>query len=486
MNLHFMEDFYSKYNIGTSTQTVITLGIIFIVAFLLTRITKKIKLPNVTAYIIAGVLIGPYVLNLVPSSIKTDMSFVTDLGLGFIAFASGRYFNLRMLKSNGIKPVFIALIESLLTSVVVFCLMLPFGLPIPVCLIIASIGGTTSSASTLMTIREYKCEGEFVNYVVELNAIDNVFGILSFSVVGGIAIAMLGGNEGGAFNSIWLPILVNLGLMVIGFVAGVIMSKFVITPTRSKDNRLILTVAAILILVGICGLTNIISSSLFATPLLCIMVFGATYMNMTGDEELFSQVADFGAPITLIFFVLSGINFQISYLGTVGVIGIVYFLVRLVMKYSASTLGSLVTRSDKTITKYVGMTMIPQAGISIGLAAIVLNVLTGDNAKWGEQINAIIVFAGILYEIVGPAAAKLALKLSGSLKEDNKLKASNGSIVVSDESMLADSKVLVDDESYKKRMAELGNMKTEIDAANRYVHTQAYTNGFKPKDDNDN
>ncbi|MFA6729114.1 MAG: cation:proton antiporter [Prevotella sp.] len=483
MKLHFLEDFYTNYGIDSPTQVVITLGMLFIVAFLLTRITKKIKLPNVTAYILAGILIGPYILNLIPGQIITDMSFVTDVGLGFIAFSSGRYFNLSMIKHNGWKPVIMALMESILTSAVVFLVMLPFNIPIGVALIIASIGGTTSSASTLMTIRQYKCTGSFVDYVVELNALDNVLGILSFSVCSGIALALLGvSGETGVFNAVWLPILVNLGLIGIGFLAGLFLSKVVITPTRSKDNRLILTVAGILLLVGLCGLTNIIDDNLFATPLLCVMAFAASYINFTGDDEIFEQVSDFGAPIILIFFVLSGVKFNISYLGTVGLIGIIYFLVRFAVKYGSSYLGALVVKSDKTITKYVGMTMIPQAGISIGLAAIVLRMLTGNYASWGEQINAIIVFAGILYEIVGPALAKLALKLSGSLTEETKGKFKKGQLVVESESMLRDVAPIEDEEAYHKKMAEFNSMKNELDEANRYIHTTAYKESGKNKD----
>jgi Kef-type K+ transport system membrane component KefB len=494
MDLHFLEDFYSTYKISNGTQAIISLVVIFLVAFLFTRITKKLKLPNVTAYIFAGILIGPYVLNLVPSDpVLNNMSFLTDVGLGFIAFASGRYFNLKMLKRNGWKPAVIAVIQAVLTSTIVFLLMLPFNLPIPIILVIASIGGTTSSASTLMTIREYHCEGEFVDYAIELDAIDDVWGLLSFSVCAGVALGILTSSQGGVnvsqWETIWLPILVNAGIVVIGFLVGLFMAKVAIIPTRTKDNRLILMVAAILFLVGLCGLTNVVSKYTLASPLLCVMVMAATYLNFTNDDEMFSQVADFSAPIILLFFVLSGMNFQISYMKTVGVIGIVYFVTRLVMKYVGNFVGGLVTKSDKTITKYIGLTMEPQAGISIGLAALALRMFSTVGGDYGEQINAIIIFAGILYEIAGPALAKLSLKLSGVLKEENKLKVGKkgekpAPLVVSSDSPLRDFvEVKEPSAEYVKKINDLRVMKEKCDEMNRFVHTTAYSKSFATPED---
>lgn len=498
MGLHFLEDFYQNHAIGEGTQVIISLVFIFLVAFLFTRITKKLRLPNVTAYILAGVFIGPYVLNLVPNTmipittasgdklevydILGHMSFVTDIGLGFIAFGSSRYFNLKVLKKNGWKPACIALIQAILTSLAVFLVLLPFGLPIPIVLVIASIGGTTSSASTLMTIREYHCEGEFVNYTIELDAIDNVFGLFSFSVCSGIALGIMTAEQGGEsfsqWSTIWLPVIVNAGIIIIGFLVGWFMAKVAISPTRSRDNRLILMVAAILLLVGLCGIAKVISPNIMASPLLCVMVMGATYLNFSNDDEMFTQVSDFSAPIILLFFVLSGMRFQISYLATVGVIGIVYFFVRLIVKYLSNFLGGLITKSPKVITKYIGLSTAPQAGISIGLAALALTMFSNIKGNYGEQINAIIIFSGILYEIVGPALAKLSLKLSGVLKEENRTKVKKGSelpMVISTESSLRDFvEIKAPTPEMIQKLNNLNKMKEQCDVMDRYVHTKAY------------
>lgn len=495
MNLNFVEDFYDKFKITEGTQVVISLVFIFLVAFLLTRLTKKIKLPNVTAYIFAGILIGPYVLNLVPKdTVLSHMSFVTDCGLGFIAFASGRYFNLKMLKRNGWRPAVIAIIQAMLTSVVVFLCLLPFNLPVPITLVIASIAGATSSASTLMTIREYHCEGDFVDYAIEVNAIDDVLGLFSFSLCSGIAMSIMTQTTGGGtvsqFQTVWLPLLVNLGILILGFLVGILMAKVAITPSRSKDNRLILMVAAILFLVSICGLTTA-TLNVMASPLLCVMALAATYSNLTNDDEMFSQISDFSAPLILIFFVLSGMNFDLSYMKTAGVIGITYFLVRLVMKYLGNFLGGWITKAPKQITYYMGLTMEPQAGISIGLAALALRMFSGldSSINYGEEINAIVVFSGVLYEIAGPALARLSLKLSGVLKEENKLKVKDKKgqtvpVVVSSESSLRDFvEIKTPSPEYVKKMTDLQNMKNKCDETNRYVHTKAYLGSIQAEDD---
>ena len=171
-----------------------------------------------------------------------------------------------------------------------------------------------------------------------------MFFSLAFSIISGVAFSLMGGGDNlSMFSMVWLPVLANIGVVVIGFVFGVLLAKVVITPTRSKDNRLILTVAAIMLLVRICGLAKLVDTTLSVSPLLCVMVFAATYINMTKDEELFNQVADFAAPILLIFFVLSGINYQMDQLATVGSVGVAYILVRIVAKYSGAFIGGLIT-----------------------------------------------------------------------------------------------------------------------------------------------
>lgn len=473
VTLWSIADFYSQYDIDESFQAIISLCIITVVAFLLTRITKKMKLPNVTAYIISGILVGPYVLNLVPTSIISSMTIVSDIGLGFIAFGIGRYFNISTLIKNGWKAVVISVSEVLVSSVLIFIAMMLFDLPIGICLIIASIGATTSAASTSMTIKQYDCKGKFVDYLVEIIALDNVIGLLAFSVISGISLSLMGGGDNlSIFTTVGLPVLVNLGVIVIGLVCGLFLAKVIIIPTRSEDNRLILTIALIMLLVGVCGMVKIINSSLSISPLLCVMVFAATYINITKDEHLFNQVANFAAPILLIFFVMSGLNFNLTALGTVGLIGVAYIVVRIVAKYSGAMLGGIITKQPKSIKYYTGLSLYPQAGVSVGLATLAGTMLTSISSltvDYASQINAIIVASAIFYEIIGPGLARFSLKISGSLKESD-FKASK----YETESMLKDTESHIDPVEYEAKMKALSDIQKSCEVANRYIHTTTY------------
>jgi len=464
-------DFYSQYDIDESFQAIISLCVITVVAFLLTRITKKMKLPNVTAYIISGIIIGPYLLNLVPTDIISSMSIVSDIGLGFIAFGIGRYFNISTLIKNGWKAILISISEVLVSSVLIFIAMMLFDLPIGICLIIASIGATTSAASTSMTIKQYDCKGKYVDYLVEIIALDNIIGLLAFSIISGISLSLMGGGDNmSVFTTVGLPVLVNLGVILIGFLAGLFLAKVIIIPSRSEDNRLILTIALIMLLVGICGMVKIINPTLSISPLLTVMVFAATYINITEDEHLFNQVANFAAPILLIFFVMSGINFNLGALGSVGLIGIAYIVVRIIAKYSGAMFGGIITKQPKSIKYYTGLALYPQAGVSVGLATLAGTMLVSiDMGDYAAKINAIIVASAVFYEIIGPGLARLSLKLSGSLKEDV-LKHQG----YETESMLKDTEPQIDPAQYEAKMKVLNEIQKSCEMANRYIHTKEY------------
>lgn len=416
--MNFINTFYEKYSIDTAGQVVISLAFILLIGFALTRLTKLVKLPNVTAYILTGVIIGPFALNLIPDTIISGMSFVTDLALGFIAFGVGKYFDFNKLKKQGMGVIVITIMESFMAAIVVTLVMfLVFKLPLAFALLLGAISSATSPASTIMTIRQYRCKGEFVDTVLEVVALDDVTSLLAFSIASAVAVVLLGENTTGdfkVFDSIILPLLLNLGMIVVGGLFGFLLSKL-ITPKRTPDNRLIITVGMIMALVGISSLSKVFGPNISLSPLLSCMVLGMVYMNLTKDKILFHQLSDFSAPISLIFFVNSGLGFNIAALASAGVIGVVYFFVRIAGKYAGASLGGLVTKADKKVTKFLGMALIPQAGVSIGLAVLGARVLGGPTSKYGSLLSTIIISSGILYELVGPAMAKLSLQITGSM-----------------------------------------------------------------------
>lgn len=356
-------------NLNDTTTVLLSLSIILLAGFLLTRITKLAKLPNVTGYIIAGILIGPYVLNLIPREMVDKMGFISDIALAFVAFSVGRFFKKENFQETGFGIIVITLFESLFAGVVVtISIRYLFHLNWDFCLLLGAIATATATASTMVTIRQYHARGNFVNTLLQVVAFDDAVCLVAFS----IASVFVNINVGASVSTsdILMPIVYNIGALVIGAISGAILSKLM-TPKRSEDNRLILTISLLLGIAGLCAAVNV-------SPLLSCMLFGTVYINMTKDKELYKQVDRFTPPILSIFFVVSGMNLDVSSLDTLGVIGIAYFLLRIAGKYIGAYLGCTIARTTKEVSNYLGLALVPQAGVAIGLAFLGRRILAGD------------------------------------------------------------------------------------------------------------
>ena len=398
-----LKEILARFN--DQTLILIALSTILMSGFLMTRITNYFKLPKVSGYIIAGVLIGPCMLHLVPESIVSHMDFVSDIALAFIAFGVGKYFKKSVLKKTGAGVVVITVSEALAAGILVAVSMhYLFRLRWEFSLVLGAIATATAPASTMMTISQYKAKGDFVNTLLQVVALDDVVCLLTFSVVSSWVI----GKEDGEItvSAMFLPILYNILVILLGALCGWILSKL-LTPQRSRDNRLILVIAMLCGISGICAAFEI-------SPLLACMVFGAVYINLTKDKKLYRQIETFSSPIMSIFFIVSGMNLDISSLGRVGLVGVGYFVIRIVGKYLGTYVSSRLVKSPPEIYKYMGLALIPQAGVAIGLAFLAGRILPGEA---GELVMTIILASSVLYELVGPACAKKALFLSGAINQ---------------------------------------------------------------------
>lgn len=408
---------YDKLGITSPVSiTIISIAIMLFAGFLLTRLTKLIKLPNVTAYIVAGILIGPYCLNLIPSNFVTNTSFLADVSLAFIAFSTGEFFRFDTLKKNGGKVVIITVFEALLASILIFIVSyFVMHLTLPFSIVLGALAAATAPASTMMTIRQTNSKGDFVDTLLQVVALDDVVGLIAYSVAISIAIASIAGSF--SFISVIKPILINLAALVIGGLFGFLM-KLLMPKKRSKDNRLIISIALLFTYCGLCSLVDV-------SPLLGCMCMSTIYINITNDDKLFKQLNYFTPPILLLFFVRSGVSFDLkalvssSAIGSVPiiVIGVVYFFVRIIGKYAGAYLGSLIVKKDKKVRNYLGLALIPQAGVAIGLAAMGARTIGGEV---GAALETIILASSVLYELIGPACAKLSLFLSKSYDPNNK------------------------------------------------------------------
>ena len=386
---------------GSSAQVVLSLAVMLFAGFLMTRLTKLVRLPNVTGYILAGVLIGPYLLNLIPQNVIQGMDFVTDVALAFIAFGVGKFSRLR---KNGRKVLILTVFEALTAALLIFLVMaFVFRLSIPFSLLLGAIGSATAPASTIMTIRQYKAKGEFVDVLLQIVALDDAVALLAFSVCAAVAQGMESGGEI-RFQTVVLPILYNLLALAVGALAGWLLHRL-IGENRSSQHRLVLVTGMLLTITGMC-------TALDVSPLLACMVMGAVYINVSGNKKVFKQVNGFTPPIQLLFFVLSGMRMDLPALKAAGLIGVVYFLVRILGKYAGAWLGAVVGKASLPIRHYMGLALIPQAGVSIGLAVLGQRILPAES---GVLLSTIILSSGVLYEMIGPACAKAAIFLSGSV-----------------------------------------------------------------------
>ncbi len=398
---------------STSSVATVIISVAFMLffGFLLTRVTKRLKLPNVTAYILAGILIGPYCLNLVPKHVIDGMSFLADIALAFIAFGTGEFFRFDTLKKNGAKVVVITIAEALLASLVVF-IVTYFILRVNLAfsLVLAALASATAPASTVMTIRQTGAKGDFVNTLLQVVALDDIVALVAYGLCISLASASISG-ETFSLLSMAKPIGINLGVLLLGCIFGFIMKGMLYK--HGTDNRLIVSIALLFAFCGICALMDV-------SPLLGCMSMGTVYINITDDDKLFKQLNYFSPPLLLLFFVRSGLSFDLGSLfdpsDAVGdfpllLIGVCYFIARIVGKYGGAFLGCMAVKKQKEVRNYLGLALIPQAGVAIGLAALGARTLGGET---GAALETIILASSVLYELIGPPCAKLSLYLSKS------------------------------------------------------------------------
>ena len=409
-----LNSFYAS--ISPTATVIISIAIMLFCGFAMTRLTKLLKLPNVTAYITVGILIGPFCLNLIPQNVIDGTDFLSDIALAFIAFSVGEFFKINTLKKNGAKTVVITLFEAVCASALVFALtFFILRLDVVLCIVLSALAAATAPTSTAMTIRQTKAKGNFVDTLLQVIALDDVLSLIAFSIALSIAGAFLADGATVSAGTVITPIVVNIGIMILGGLFGFFL-KLLMPKKRTVDNRLIILISTLFLFCGLCALLDI-------SPLLGCLAMGMVYINISDDDKLYKQINYFSPPIMLLFFVRSGLNLKLDSLfsptGNTGsvpiiVIALLYFAIRMVGKYGGAFLGASLIKADKSVRNYVGLALIPQAGVAIGLAAMADRTLGGTA---GENIQTIILASSILYELIGPACAKISLYLSGSISD---------------------------------------------------------------------
>lgn len=381
------------------------LAIIIFSGILCGRLVKLIKLPNVTGYLLAGLIIGPCCLKLVPHNIVEQLSIISEVALGFIAFSIGSEFKLSYLKKIGIGPIVIAIFEALAAVILVFIGLVAAGQNVAFSLVLSAIAAATAPAATIMVVNQYKAKGPVTSTLLTVVAVDDAIALMAFGICVAVAGMITGQGNTSFLANITKPIIEIVGALGVGAVLGALM----LLPLRyfkKPGNRLSIVIGTLFLGIAIADITG------FSSLLLC-MALGSVFVNLSHESNEVMQIAEsVTPPIYLMFFVVSGAELDVTILASIGVIGIIYLVLRVAGKMGGATLGALLTKADKKVAKYLGPALLPQAGVAIGLSLAATTVVP----EYGAKIRAIILCATLIYELIGPVVVKISLKKAGEIK----------------------------------------------------------------------
>ncbi len=411
-------------------SSLICLAVAVIGGLLLSRLTKLFRLPAVTAYLVAGLLLGPFCLGSLGmkgfgfQSLNQleDMGILTQTALGFIAFSMGSEFRLCQLKSMGSKAVIIGVVQAVVTTVVVdgfliaLHLLFPSVLSLPAALVLGAIASATAPAATLMVVRQYKADGPLTRLLMLVVAIDDAVALFLFSVSFGIASAL----ESGAVNVLGVvvePIVEIVLSLSLGALVGLLLDRLEIF-FHSRSKRMTISVAFVLLAVGLSTIKFSIGPVHcgFSLLLVCMMT-GTVFCNICDtSQELMDRVERWTVPLNVLFFVISGaeLDLQVLVNPVTLVVGVVYIIARSAGKYFGAYGSCRSCKCAPQITKHLGITLLPQAGVALGMA------MTATVLADGDMVRNVVLFSVLVYELVGPALTKRSLFLAGEIKPEGK------------------------------------------------------------------
>ena len=421
------------------------IAIFLLVALLSTRIMKLLKLPNVTGFIVTGIIMGPFVFGLFFNNFSYDgikesliyqyvdkISWVSTIALGFIAFSIGTSFKTSTLKRVGKRAIIITIFEAFGASLLVIIALIiahfisPEHISWQIVLTLSAIASATAPAATLMVIKQYNAKGALVDTLLPVVALDDAAALILFAILFQLAKGLSVG-EYSAYNMLVKPlleILISLGLgAVLGIVIALLNKLF-----KSRNNRLILCIFSVFAAVGLYFLfKNSWMGGFELSSLLICMMAGAIYVNFTKENEKTYDVLDkFTSPLYMVFFVLSGASLDLSIFTSelgllVVIVTAIYIVFRVIGKWAGAFTGASITHSEEKVKKYLGFALVPQAGVAIGLSTTACKLFneTPGMEETGNLILAIILTSTLVYELIGPFASKFALTKAGEIKESN-------------------------------------------------------------------
>ena len=414
----------------TQTASIfLSLSVALLAGLLLSRLAKKVQLPAVTAYLVAGVLIGPFVLGKIgiPGlGITSDQiegfGLISDLALGFIAFSMGSEFRIAQLKKIGKQATFIGVFQALFTTLVVDAALIVLHLIIPEtftlesAIVLGAVAAATAPAATLMVVKQYKAKGPVTDILLPVVALDDAVGLVVFAISFGIA-RSLGAVSINAMSVILEPILEVVLSLALGFVMGLLFTlceKYF----HSRSKRMAVSVTFVMMTVALSSMSFEIGTvHIGFSSLLACMMLGTVFCNICEvSEELMERADRWTTPVLILFFVISGAELELSVFADIMavVIGAVYIISRSLGKYFGAGISAKMAKCNPNVVKYLGITLLPQAGVALGMA------LTAQSLSDGVVVRNVVLFSVLVYELIGPALTKRALIAAGEIKPEGK------------------------------------------------------------------
>lgn len=419
--------------------TLLSVSITLLAGLLMSRLAKLLKLPAVTAYIVAGILIGPFCLGALPlpegvgfSSIHEVEAFklITEVATGFIAFSIGNEFRLSSLKKTGKQATVIGILQALCATLMVDAaliglhFMMPDKISLPAAITLGAIASATAPAATLMVVNQYKAKGPLTDLLLPIVALDDAVGLIIFAVSFGIAKSMVSGGALDFVSVIVEPLLEVVLSLLLGAVMGFIF-HFTERFFHSRSKRMTISIAFVLLTVAITTIKFSVGGVHigFSTLLTCMML-GTVFCNVCDvSEEIMDRTERWTAPLYVLFFALSGAELDFSAFADVAIVGIgvVYIITRSMGKYFGALGSAKMVKCEPTVNKYLGITLLPQAGVALGMSITALELGSFD----GALVRNIVLFSVLIYELIGPMLTKMALQAAGEIKPEGK-KSSRG------------------------------------------------------------
>lgn len=388
---------------------IFNIAVLFLSGLLFARIFGKLKFPDVTGYLIGGIIIGPCVLGLLSKEAVDSMDAISQLALSFIAFSVGSEMNFESIKQMGTKILIVTFFEAMGALIfVTLTMLLFFKTDVAFAITIGSIASATAPAATLMVIKQYNAKGGLVDVLIPVVALDDAICIMAFGVCSSIAITIMSGSDLNFVNMIFEPVKEIFLALIVGFVAGII---FILLSKRLKNDTETLTFTLAMIFI-----VTTVTDKWGLSSLLTLMMSGIVISNMGSVDRRYQElISTITPPIFIAFFVLSGADLNLGGLKAAGLIGFAYVIARVLGKFFGAMASTKLTGFSKEVQNNLGLTLVPQAGVAIGLSLIAEKIIPEPH---GSMIRTIILAGTICYELIGPIVAKFALKRAGCIEED--------------------------------------------------------------------